>query len=139
MTSIQKEHKIDFGHYVLFFFNFQLKQKNVIKTSWHLSSKVLVTTWSYIRNAGSTFVLAKTKPGMPKLTPDTALLVSGLDWDPFRDLAISGRKRPMDPHGKVTTHFRIGGVWGRDPLEIFWILGLWNGNSRILRALLSKI
>ena len=60
---------------------------------------------------------------MPKLTPDTALLVSGLDWDPFRDLAISGRKGPMDPHGKVTTHLRRGGSGGMNFWKVFefWV------------------
>ena len=32
----------------------------------------------------------------------------GLDWDPFRGLAISDGKGPMDPDDKVTTHFRRG-------------------------------
>ena len=34
--------------------------------------------------------------------------LEGLDWDPLKGLAISGRKGPLDPHGKVTTHFRRG-------------------------------
>ena len=31
----------------------------------------------------------------------------GLDWDPFRGLAISDGKVAKDAHGKVTTHFRV--------------------------------
>ena len=46
----------------------------------------------------------------------------GLDWDPFKCLAISGEKGPMDPHGKVTTHFRRG-VRRHDPLATF--LNFW--------------
>ena len=44
---------------------------------------------------------------------------TGLDWDPFRGLSISGRKAPMDPHGKVTTHFRRGGPGAWPPWNVF--------------------
>ena len=39
-------------------------------------------------------------------------------------------------HAEVTTHFWGPGAW---PPKNFWILGLWNGISSILRVLLSKI
>ena len=44
--------------------------------------------------------------------------LGGLDWDPFRGLAISDWKGPMDPYGKVTIHFGRG-VRKHGPLEMF--------------------
>ena len=63
-------------------------------------------------------MLFTTKNVLGALIVIVTIVDSGLDWDQFRGLAISGSKGPMDPHGKVTTHFRRG-VWDDDPMEFF--------------------
>ena len=43
----------------------------------------------------------------------------GLNWDPFRGLAISGEKGPMDPHGRVTARFLRGVRIHDRPCNVF--------------------